>query len=57
MVARGDDAELFDLVQEMPELLDQLQQQASGSGRSARQKRVLIDILRQAQADGVRSLY
>lgn len=50
-------AELFQLVQEMPELLDQLEQQVSGGGRTARRQRLLISILRRAQEDGARSLY
>lgn len=50
-------AELYELVQEMPELLNQLERQASGTGRIARQKQALIGILRQAHTDGAQNLY
>jgi hypothetical protein len=50
-------AELFELVREMPALLDQLERQASGDSRSARHKRLLIAGLRRALAEGVESLY
>jgi hypothetical protein len=50
-------AELFDLVREMPVLLDQLERQASGDSRSAQHKRLLIASLRRALAEGIESLY
>jgi hypothetical protein len=50
-------AEVFELVREMPALLDQLERQASGDSRSAQRKRLLIACLRRALAEGVESLY
>ncbi len=49
-------AELFDLVREMPALLEQLEQQASGDSRSAMHRRLLIACLRRALAEGAASL-
>jgi hypothetical protein len=49
--------EVFDLVQDFPNLLDELEELAGGRGRAARQKRDLIRLLRQAQAKGARTLY
>jgi hypothetical protein len=49
-------AELFELVREMPVLLDALEPLASGDSRGAKHKRLLIACLRQALADGVESL-
>lgn len=50
-------AELFELIRQMPALLDELDQQASGTNRGAREKRQLLGVLRQAQASGAQSLY
>ena len=50
-------AEPFELVQERPALLDELERQAAGDSRSARQKQMMLRILREARARGIRTPY
>jgi hypothetical protein len=50
-------AELFTLLQKMPSLLDELQQQVTGRGWMERRKRTLIGLLRRARAGAARELY